>query len=196
MQDVFEPTANFGGEVFEPTANFGGEVFEPMNFEGDYSNFLFNKKKTTETKPTAETKPKETVKPKEPKKPRDWSKIGAGIGNAIKLGVDTYTQIAPSIQKPEFQRNLEATCGKSGTFLGIGKPRASYLECAKNFMEKQGVSNAQFDQWKESLDSDTGASTPPQTGMSLGAKIGITAGILAVVGVAVFFIVKGGKKGK
>ena len=39
MQDVFEPTANFGGEVFEPTANFGGDVFEPMNFEGDYSNF-------------------------------------------------------------------------------------------------------------------------------------------------------------
>ena len=26
-------------DVFEPTANFGGEVFEPMNFEGDYSNF-------------------------------------------------------------------------------------------------------------------------------------------------------------
>jgi hypothetical protein len=24
MQDVFEPTANFGEEVFEPTANFGG----------------------------------------------------------------------------------------------------------------------------------------------------------------------------
>ena len=26
-------------DVFEPTANFGGEVFEPMNFDGDYSNF-------------------------------------------------------------------------------------------------------------------------------------------------------------
>jgi hypothetical protein len=201
MQDVFEPTANFGGEVFEPTANFGGEVFEPMNFEGDYSNFgLFKKKNSattsTQSKPTAETKPTEPVKPKEPKKPTDWSKIGTNVGNAIKFGVDTYTQIAPAIQKPEFQRNLEATCGKSGQFLGIGKPRESYLTCAKNFMEKQGVSNAQFDQWKENLDSDTGGSTPPSTGMSLGAKIGITAGILAVVGVAVFFIVKGGKKGK
>ena len=39
MQDVFEPTANFGGDVFEPMANFGGDVFEPMNFDGDTSNF-------------------------------------------------------------------------------------------------------------------------------------------------------------
>jgi hypothetical protein len=26
-------------DVFEPTANFGGDVFEPMNFDGDYSDF-------------------------------------------------------------------------------------------------------------------------------------------------------------
>jgi len=26
-------------DVFEPTANFGGDVFEPMNYDGDYSNF-------------------------------------------------------------------------------------------------------------------------------------------------------------
>jgi hypothetical protein len=29
-------------DVFEPTANFGGEVFEPMNFDGDYSNFALD----------------------------------------------------------------------------------------------------------------------------------------------------------
>jgi len=196
MQDVFEPTANFGGEVFEPTANFGGEVFEPMNFEGDYSNFgLFSKKKTPTT--STETTPTAPVTPKEPKKPLDLNKIGANLGSAIKFGVDTYNQIAPAIQKPEFQKNLEATCGKSGVVLGIGKPRQSYLDCAKNFMEKQGVSNTQFDQWKDTLNTDnTDKSSAPSAGMSLGAKIGIGAGILAVVGVAVFFILKGGKKGK
>jgi len=200
MQDVFEPTANFGGEVFEPTANFGGDVFEPMNFDGDYSNFGLLKKKTPEQlaleKKKADEKAKEKADKKANRKPLDLEKIGAGIGNVVKTATDTITQLAPVMQKPEFQKNLEATCGKSGQFFGIGKPRASYLECAKNFMEKQGVTNAQFDQWKENLDSDTGANTPPKAGMSLGAKIGITAGILAVVGVAVFFIVKGGKKGK
>lgn len=182
-------------DVFEPTANFGGEVFEPMNFDGDYSNFIFNKKKKA-TNVSTESNPKKEEIKKEPKQPRDWSKIGANVGNIIKTATDTVTQLAPVMQKPEFQKNLEATCGKSGQILGIGKPRQSYLDCAKNFMEKQGVTNAQFDKWKENLDVDTGGITPPQTGMSLGAKIGIGAGILAVVGVAVFFILKGGKKGK
>ena len=188
-------------DVFEPTANFGGEVFEPMNFEGDYSNFGLFSKKTPEQlasdKVKADEKAKSKADAKANRKPLDLNKIGANIGSAIKFGVDTYTQIAPAIQKPEFQKNLEATCGKSGVVLGIGKPRQSYLDCAKNFMEKQGVSNSQFDQWQNSLNNDNASgSTPPSTGMSLGAKIGITAGILAVVGVAVFFILKGGKKGK
>jgi hypothetical protein len=201
MQDVFEPTANFGGEVFEPTANFGGEVFEPMNFDGDYSDFGLFSKKTPEQlasdKIKADAKAKEKADAKANKKPIDWSKVGTNFGNIVKTATDTITQIAPVMQKPEFQKNLEATCGKSGVVLGIGKPRQSYLDCAKNFMEKQGVSNTQFDQWKDNLNTDnTNASNSPSTGMSLGVKIGITAGILAVVGVAVFFIVKGGKKGK
>jgi hypothetical protein len=181
MQDAFEPMANFGGEVFEPTANF----------DGDYSLFS---KKTPEQLALEKKKEEEKAKLKADKKanrkPLDLEKIGAGLGSIVKTATDTITQLAPVMQKPEFQKNLEATCGKKGTFLGLGKPRQSYLDCAKNFMEKQGVTNAQFDQWKESLDSDTGATTPPKTGMSLGAKIGITAGVLAVVGVAVFFIVK------
>ena len=201
MQDVFEPTANFGGEVFEPTANFGGDVFEPMNFDGDYSDFGLFTKKTPEQlaldKKKADEKAKEKADAKANKKPFDVNKFGTNLGNVLKVATDTFTQIAPAIQKPEFQKNLEATCGKSGQVLGIGKPRASYLECAKNFMEKQGVSNAQFDTWKDNLNTDdTDKSSTPSAGMSLGAKIGITAGILAVVGVAVFFIVKGGKKGK
>ena len=201
MQDVFEPTANFGGEVFEPTANFGGDVFEPMNFDGDYSDFGLFTKKTPEQlaldKKKADEKAKEKADAKANKTPFDINKFGTNLGNIIKVGADTITQLAPVMQKPEFQKNLEATCGKSGVVLGIGKPRQSYLDCAKNFMEKQGVSNTQFDQWKDNLNTDnTNASNSPSTRMSLGAKIGITAGILAVVGVAVFFIVKGGKKGK
>ena len=184
-------------DVFEPTANFGGEVFEPMNFEGDYSNFgLFNKKKTattsTETKPTADAKPKT---PKTPKTPTDWSKVGAGLSGLLKVTTDTLTTLAPIMQKPEFQKNLESVCGKSGVVLGIGKPRQSYLDCAERYMKAQGVNNTQFDEWKNNLNQDNNDPNTQSTGMSMGAKIGITAGILAVVGVAVFFIVKGGKKG-
>ena len=143
-------------------------------------------------------KAKEKADRKASKTPIDWSKIGAGAINVVKNATDTITTLAPVMQKPEFQKNLEATCGKSGVILGIGKPRPSYLTCAKNFMEKQGVSNTQFDEWKNTLNTDDAntSNSPSTTGMSLGAKIGITAGILAVVGVAVFFIVKGGKKGK
>ena len=197
----FEGNDNFDGEVFEPM-NFDGEVFEPMNFDGDYSNFGFFKKKTPEQlakdKADSDAKAKERAEIKANKKPTDWSKVGTNFGNIVKVATDTITTLAPVMQKPEFQKNLEATCGKSGVILGIGKPRPSYLTCAKNFMEKQGVSNTQFDEWKNTLNTDDAntSNSPSTTGMSLGAKIGITAGILAVVGVAVFFIVKGGKKGK
>ena len=186
---------------FEGHNNFEGEVFEPMNFDGDYSDFGLFKKKTPEElakdKADSDAKAKERADARANKKPTDWGKVGTNFGNIVKVATDTITTLAPVMQKPEFQKNLEATCGKSGVVLGIGKPRQSYLTCAKNFMEKQGVSNTQFDQWKDTLNTDdSNNSNSPSKGMSLGAKIGITAGILAVVGVAVFFIVKGGKKGK
>ena len=185
-------------DVFEPTANFGGEVFEPMNFDGDYSNFNLFSKKTPEQlasdKIKADAKAKEKADAKATKKPTDWSKVGAGVTSGIKTFTDTLTSLAPIMQKPEFQKNLESVCGKSGTVLGIGKPRQSYLDCAERYMKTQGVSNTQFDQWQNSLNQDNTGSNTPSTGMSMGAKIGITASILAVVGVAVYFIVKGGKK--
>jgi hypothetical protein len=62
-------------------------------------------------------------------------------------------------------------------------------------MKTQGVNNAQFDEWKNNLNQDNTDPNTQSAGMSMGAKIGITAGILAVVGVAVYFIMKGGKKG-
>jgi len=189
-------------DVFEPMANFGGEVFEPMNFDGGYSNFgLFTKKTPEELakeKADKDAKDKAKADAKASKTPIDWSKIGAGAINVVKTATDTITTLAPVMQKPEFQKNLESTCGKSGVILGIGKPRQSYLDCAKNFMEKQGVNNTQFDQWKDNLNTDNPNTSPEETkkGMSLGAKIGITAGVLAVVGVTVFLIIKTLKKGK
>ena len=189
-------------DVFEPTANFDGEVFEPMNFDGEYSNFfkLFNKTpKTPEQlateKANADAKSKLKADVKLNKKPIDWSKVGTGLGGVVKTASDTLTQLAPIMQKPEFQKNLESVCGKSGVVLGIGKPRTSYLECAERYMKSQGVNNAQFDEWKNNLNQDNTDPNPTSTGMSMGAKIGIGVGILAVVGVAVYFIVKGGKKG-
>ena len=204
MQDVFEPM-NFAGEVFEPTANFGGEVFEPMNFDGEYSNFGILKKKTPEQLAVEKKQKEDKAKAKEKsdkakadakanKKPTDWSGLLDKGTSLIKTATDTVTQLAPAFQKPEFQKNLEAYCGKKGTVLGLGKPRQSYLDCAKDFMSKQGVSNTQFEEWKDNLDKDNGGSDDKSTGMSLGAKIGITAGVLAVIGVGVYFILKGGKK--
>ena len=203
MENVFEPMANFDGEVFEPMANFNGEVFEPMaNFDDEYANFgLFNRKKkeaTTSTQsspvdPNAGKPVAPVVEPKKERKPIDWGKIGT----AIKTGADTLSTLAPIFSKPEFQRNLEAYCGSSGQVFGIGKPRQSYLTCAENYMKMQGVNNQQFQQWQSNLSNDNAnTSSAPTGGLSMGAKIGIGVGALAVVGLVVFLVVGGKGKGK
>jgi len=203
MENVFEPMANFDGEVFEPMANFDAEVFEPMaNFDDEYANFgLFNRKKkqaTTSTQsspvdPNAGKPVAPVVEPKKERKPVDWGKIGT----AIKTGADTLSTLAPVFSKPEFQRNLEAVCGSSGQVFGIGKPRQSYLTCAENYMKTQGVNNQQFQQWQSNLSNDNAnTSSAPTGGLSMGAKIGIGVGALAVVGLVVFLVVGGRGKGK
>lgn len=200
MENVFEPMENFDGEVFEPMANFNGEVFEPMaNFDDDYANFgLFNRKKkdattSTQSSPIDPNAGKTvSTEPKKEKKPFDWAKLGG----VLKQGTDTLTSLAPIFSKPEFQRNLEAVCGTSGQVLGIGKPRQSYLTCAENFMKQQGVSNQQYQQWQNNLNNDTTPQSAPQGGLSMGAKIGIGVGALAVVGLVVFLVVGGKGKGK
>jgi hypothetical protein len=224
MENVFEPMENFVDEVFEPVNNDTNDYFDPINFSGEeYSNFdlfncgcrtryAFNKEKREECLKQCEVEKaqKKALKSDENLKILDKNKgsnltqpkekTPFDIVGAIKTGADAYTQLAPFMQRTDFQRNLEAVCGKSGTILGIGKPRQSYLTCAENFMKSQGVSNQQFDQWKTTLDTtgnDTGVTggEEPKKGLSLGAKIGIGVGVLAVVGVLVYFITssKGGK---
>jgi hypothetical protein len=215
---------NFVDEVFEPINNDTNDYFDPINFSGEeYSNFdlfncgcrtryAFNKEKREECLKQCEVEKaqKKALKSDENLKILDKNKgsnltqpkekTPFDIVGAIKTGAEAYTQLAPFMQRTDFQRNLEAVCGKSGTILGIGKPRQSYLTCAENFMKSQGVSNQQFDQWKTTLDTtgnDTGVTggEEPKKGLSLGAKIGIGVGVLAVVGVLVYFITssKGGK---
>ena len=231
MENVFEPMENFIDEVFEPVNNDANDYFDPINFSGEeYSNFdLFNcgcrtryalnKEKRDECLKQCEVEKaqKKALKSDENLKILDKNK-GSNLtqpkekkpfdlAGVIKTGAEAYTQLAPFMQRTDFQRNLEAVCGKSGTFLGIGKPRQSYLTCAENFMKSQGVSNQQFDQWKNTLDTsgnDTGVTgrEEPKKGLSLGAKIGIGVGVLAVVGLIVYIAtsskggkaVKGGKK--
>lgn len=224
MENVFEPMENFIDEVFEPVNNDTNDYFDPINFDGEeYSNFdlfncgcrtryAFNKEKREECLKQCEVEKaqKKALKSDENLKILDKNKgsnltqpkekTPFDIVGAIKTGADAYTQLAPFMQRTDFQRNLEAVCGKSGTILGIGKPRQSYLTCAENFMKSQGVSNQQFDQWKTTLDNtgnDKGVTDgeEPKKGLSLGAKIGIGVGVLAVVGVLVYFITssKGGK---
>jgi hypothetical protein len=224
MENVFEPMENFIDEVFEPVNNDTNDYFDPINFDGEeYSNFdffncgcrtryAFNKLKREECLKQCEIEKaqKKALKSDENLKILDKNK-GSNLTQpkektpfdlvgVIKTGAEAYTQLAPFMQRTDFQRNLEAVCGKSGTILGIGKPRQSYLTCAENFMKSQGVSNQQFDQWKTTLDTtgnDTGVTggEEPKKGLSLGAKIGIGVGVLAVVGVLVYFITssKGGK---
>jgi hypothetical protein len=192
--------------VFEPMENFDGEVFEPMaNFDDDYSNFglgWFKKKDKSTTTTSTQSSPVDpnagkpvapVVEPKKERKPVDWGKIGT----AIKTGADTLSTLAPVFSKPEFQRNLEAVCGSSGQVFGIGKPRQSYLTCAENYMKTQGVNNQQFQQWQSNLSNDNAnTSSAPTGGLSMGAKIGIGVGALAVVGLVVFLVVGGKGKGK
>ena len=222
MENVFEPMENFVDEVFEPVNNDTNDYFDPIYFSGEeYSNFdlfncgcrtryMFNKEKREECLKQCEVeklqkkalKSDKTLKSgdKENKSSLTQPRTPIDLVGVIKTGAEAYTQLAPFMQRTDFQRNLEAVCGKSGTFLGIGKPRQSYLTCAENFMKSQGVSNQQFDQWKTTLDTtgdntgDTGGDEPKK-GLSLGAKIGIGVGVLAVVGVLVYFIAssKGGK---
>ena len=225
MENVFEPMENFIDEVFEPVNNDTNDYFDPINFDGEeYSNFdlfncgcrtryAFNKLKREECLKQCEIEKaqKKALKSDASLKSEDkknkasnltqpTNKTPFDLVGVIKTGAEAYTQLAPFMQRTDFQRNLEAVCGKSGTILGIGKPRQSYLTCAENFMKSQGVSNQQFDQWKTTLDTtgnDTGVTggEEPKKGLSLGAKIGIGVGVLAVVGVLVYFITssKGGK---
>lgn len=224
MENVFEPMENFIDEVFEPVNNDTNDYFDPINFDGEeYSNFdlfncgcrtryAFNKLKREECLKQCEIEKaqKKALKSDASLKSEDKKNKGSNLtqptnktpfdlAGVIKTGAEAYTQLAPFMQKTDFQRNLEAVCGKSGTVLGIGKPRQSYLTCAENFMKSQGVSNQQFDQWKTTLDTsdNTGVvgGEEPKKGLSLGAKIGIGVGVLAVVGVLVYFITssKGGK---
>ena len=228
MENVFEPMENFVDEVFEPINNDTNDYFDPINFNGEeYSNFdLFNcgcrakypfnelKRKECIKLCDVEKAQKKALASDESLKNEDKKNQGSTLTQpttktpfdlvgVIKTGAEAYTQLAPFMQRTDFQRNLEAVCGKSGTFLGIGKPRQSYLTCAENFMKSQGVSNQQFDQWKTTLDNtgdDKGITDEEEQkkGLSLGAKIGIGVGVLAVVGVIVYFITssKGGKGSK
>lgn len=220
MENVFEPMENFIDEVFEPVNNDTNDYFDPINFSGEeYSNFdLFNcgcrikfprdKEKRDECIKQCDIEKAQKKALKSDKNLREQtlsqsgsnltqptSKTPFDLSGVIKTGAEAYTQLAPFMQKTDFQRNLEAVCGKSGTILGIGKPRQSYLTCAENFMKSQGVSNQQFDQWKNTLDtsgndtSNTGADNTGSTqGLSMGAKIGIGVGVLAVVGIMIYFI--------
>jgi hypothetical protein len=232
MENVFEPMENFIDEVFEPVNNDTNDYFDPINFDGEeYSNFdlfncgcrtryAFNKEKRDECLKQCEVEKaqKKALKSDKTLKSEDKKNQGSSltqpktktpidIVGIIKTGTEAYTQLAPFMQRTDFQRNLEAVCGKSGTILGIGKPRQSYLTCAENFMKSQGVSNQQFDQWKNTLDTSgdnrvSSGDEEPKKGLSLGAKIGIGVGVLAVVGLIVYIAtsskggkaVKGGKK--
>lgn len=187
MQDVFEPMNNFDGEVFEPM-NFDGEVFEPMsNFRGRRKK---NKKEgSTQDSSSESTSGESTPEPKA-KKGFNLDTLKSVVG----LATDTASTLAPVFSKTDFQKNLKTACGSSGQIAGVGKVKASYMECAKNFMQKQGVDNSDIDKWsKEQENQGAGAENAP-TGMSTGAKIGIAIGGLVVVGLIGFLIFKGGKK--
>lgn len=204
MQDVFEPMANFTSDVFEPMNNFSGEVFEPMNFDGEVfepmSNFKSkrrqerqarrqdrrNAKGNSSDSSTSESDSTEST----PKKGFNLDTLKSVVG----LATDTASTLAPLMQKTDFQKNLKAACGSSGQVAGVGKVKASYMECAKKFMEKQGIDNSDINKWADSQDKQGASTENAPTGMSTGAKIGIAVGGLVVVGLIGFLIFKGGKK--
>jgi hypothetical protein len=210
MQDVFEPMNNFQGEVFEPM-NFSGEVFEPMNFDGEVFEPMsnFNKAKRQERRATRVAKRQakrggsneqasssnESISAES--KPEPTAKKGFNVDtlkSIVGLATDTISTVSPLFQKTDFQKNLKTACGSSGQVAGVGKVKASYMECAKRFMEKQGIDNSDIDKWaKEQENQGAGTQSAP-TGMSTGAKIGIAVTGLVVVGLIGFLIFKGGKK--
>jgi len=196
MQNVFEPMNNFDGEVFEPM-NFDGEVFEPM------SNFNKAKRQERRAKRQAEksgsneqaSSSNESINTES--KPEPIAKKGFNVDtlkSIVGLATDTASTLSPIFQKTDFQKNLKTACGSSGQIAGVGKVKASYMECAKRFMEKQGIDNSDINKWADSQNNQGAGTESAPTGMSTGAKIGIAVGGLVVVGLIGFLIFKGGKK--
>ena len=171
MQDVFEPTANFGGDVFEPTANFGGEVFEPIDFDGDYSNFAVDPNLV----------------------------IQGGTALVGLIGGASQNKASKDANKSPLQREIDTVCGTKQKFLFKGK-RNTYNDCknrviAKSDKEKQtnvDLANKQFDMQRVSLqtantDKEAERKEKSKRNLILGASIG---GGVLILGTILFFVLR------
>jgi hypothetical protein len=128
MENVFEPMENFIDEVFEPVNNDTNDYFDPINFDGEeYSNFdlfncgcrtryAFNKLKREECLKQCEIEKaqKKALKSDASLKSEDKKNKGSNLtqptnktpfdlAGVIKTGAEAYTQLAPFMQRTDFQ---------------------------------------------------------------------------------------------
>jgi hypothetical protein len=184
MQDVFEPTANFGGDVFEPMnfdgevfepMNFGGDVFEPMNFDGDYSNFY-------KVDPNAI--------------------VQGGTAIAGLVGQLAGSRSTKQLSKTDEQKQIDTICGSRQKFL-LKKKKNTYNDCKNKVLadlkasKQQNIdlSNKQLDLSKISLltsskdkkDVENELKAKNKRNLMIGLSVGV--GVLAL-GTILFFVLR------
>lgn len=112
-------------------------------------------------------------------KGQDVVKKGLEIGATIKANREASG-------KKQRRRDLKDICGSRFRPLFNKKKKGEWLKCKADYDKQMAAAN------QGEVDGDTKGATPPPTdeGMSMGAKIGIGVGALAVIGIATYFIIK------
>ena len=108
---------------------------------------------------------------------------------AVKKGLEIGATIQANREasgKKQRRRDLKDICGSRFKPLFNKKKKAEWVKCKSDY-DKQMQAAAQGD---VDTKSATPTDAPADEGMSMGAKIGIGVGALAVIGIATFFIMK------
>jgi hypothetical protein len=123
------------------------------------------------------------------------AEVLAQAGTSI-IGGAIQNRRQKELDKDATDKLIDKTCGKEPRikrFLGKNtKAYNDYLACSQKTIEQQGVLQQQaLDLQMQRLAQDSMVQQQQEDeGMSTGAKIGIAVGILAILGVGAYFVIK------
>lgn len=124
------------------------------------------------------------------------AEVLAQAGTSI-IGGAIQSKRQKELDKDATDKLIDKTCGKAPRIkrlLGKNtKAYNDYLACSKKTIEEQGVLQQQalnLEMQRLTQQSMTEQKEQEDEGMSTGAKIGIAVGILAILGVGAYFVIK------
>lgn len=109
------------------------------------------------------------------------------------LGGIVQNRQAQNLSKSDFEKNLEAVCGKKPIGLNIFGKQTKYQDCVNKYTEQQtALQQQQLALQEASLSQRSAGSsgTGENGGLGTGAIIGIAVGGLAVIGTIIYLVVK------